>query len=290
MNEGPYEEVNPEFEYLDLSHRGLGPHGILEVLQDITGDQILKQVNFNYNIVPEQFREPSQVEEFIKVFKRIMSKHKTTLTALDLAGNHFFRNHPHPTNEHTKNYQVVLCAALKATKITHIDLSDTNITGHSGRELMGLTHLMKNYMVNGKAFQCRMNKINSQGVWAVSNALGAFSTLTFLDISCNLAGLDPSGRHNSEGIAALAMALKQSLHMRVLKIADNHLEDDDFVFIADALSFMPQFQDLDVSSNQCRTNGARALKLAIISHCIFADDRYSPYLLYVCVRCILCIL
>lgn len=274
MNEGAYEEVNPEFEYLDLSYRGLGPNGILEVLQDITGDQILKQVNFSYNIIAEQFREPKQVEEFIKVFKRIMSKHRT-LTAIDLAGNHLFRNHPHPTNEHTKNYQVVLCAALKATKITHIDLSDTNITGHSGRELMGLTHLMKNFMIHGKAFKCRMNKINSQGVWAISNALGAFSSLTFLDLSCNVAGLDPSGRHNSEGIAALAMSLKQSLHMRVLKIADNHLEDDDFVFIADALSFMPQFQDLDVSSNQCRTNGARALKLAIISHSIFADDRYS---------------
>mmetsp|Transcript_25605 Transcript_25605/g.44053 ORF Transcript_25605/g.44053 Transcript_25605/m.44053 type:complete len:264 (-) Transcript_25605:71-862(-) len=38
---------------------------------------------------------------------------------------------------------------------------------------------------------------------------------------------------------------------------------------------MPQFQDLDVSSNQCRTNGARALKLAIISHSTFSDDSHG---------------
>lgn len=275
MNQGHYEEFNPEFEYIDLSYRNLGPDGILEVLQDITGDQVLKQVSFNYNIIAEDFREPKQVEEFIKAFKRILSKHRSTLVAIDLAGSHLFRNHPHPTNEHTKNYQVTLCTALMATKITHIDLSDTNITGNRGRELMGLTHLMKNYMVNGKAFQCRMNKINSQGVWAISNALGPFSSLTFLDLSHNQAALDPTGRHNSEGIAALSTALRQSLYLRVLKIADNFLEDDDFVHLSEALGMMPQFQDLDVSSNQCRTNGARALKLAIISHSTFSDDRYS---------------
>lgn len=273
MNEGPYEEFDPEFQFLDLSGRGLGYKGILEVLQDLQGDQVLKQVRFNYNIIAEEFRDPKAIEEFIRLFKKVMVKHRSTVVAIDLAGNHLFDNHPHPVNEHKKNYQEQLTIALKSSKITYLDLSDNNITGNTGRELFGLTYMMKNYMVNGKAFKCRHNKINSQGVWAVSNCLGAFSSLTFLDISCNMAGLDPLGRQNSEGIAALAMALKVSLHMRVLKIAENHLVDDDFVHIGDALSYMPQFQDLDVAANQCRTNGARALKLAIISHSIFADDR-----------------
>ena len=273
MNDGPYEEFDPEFQYLDISSRNLGHKGILEVLQDLAGDQVIKQVRFSYNIIAEEFRHPKTIEEFIRLFKKILVKHKSTLVAIDLAGNHLFDHHPHPSNEHTKNYQELLCAALKTSKITHLDLSDNNITGNRGRELKGLTHLMKDFMVNGKAFQCRMNKINSQGVWAITNCLGAFSSLTYLDISYNEAGLDPLGRQNSEGIAALAMALKVSLHMRVLKIAENHLVDDDFVHLGDALSYMPQFQDLDVASNQCRTNGARALKLAIISHSIFADDR-----------------
>jgi hypothetical protein len=273
MDDGPYEEFDPEFQFLDVSSRNLGYQGILGVLKDLAGDQVLKQVRFNYNIVAEEFRHPKAIEEFIRLFKKILVKHKSTLVAIDLAGNHLFDNHPHPTNEHTKNYQEILTIALKSSKITYLDLSDNNITGNTGRELFGLTYMMKNFMVNGKAFKCRLNKINSQGVWAVSNCLGAFSSLTFLDMSCNFAGLDPLGRQNSEGIAALAMALKVSLHMRVLKIAENHLVDDDFVHIGDALSYMPQFQDLDVACNQCRTNGARALKLAIISHSIFADDR-----------------
>jgi Ran GTPase-activating protein (RanGAP) involved in mRNA processing and transport len=275
MDDGPYEEFDPEFEFLDVGNRKLGYKGILEVLKDLAGDQVLKQVRFNYNIAPEEFRDPKPIEEFIRLLKKILVKHKSTLVAIDLAGNHLFDRHPHPTNEHTKNYQETLCVALLSSKITHLDLSDNNITGDRGRELFGLTYLMKNFMVKGKAFKCRQNKITSQGVWAISNCLGAFSSLTFLDISYNMAGLDPLGRQNSEGIAALAMALKVSLHMRVLKIADNFLVDDDFVHIGDALSYMPQFQDLDVASNQCRTNGARALKLAIISHSIFADDRYN---------------
>ena len=274
MDDGAYEFLDPNYEYLDLSHRDLGLQGILDVLQDMTGDTIIKQVNFNYNITPEEFRDPKREEYFIKIFKKIMSKHRT-LTAIDLAGNHLFRNHPHPTNEHTKNYEVLLCTALLATKITHLDLSDNNLAGNTGRELMGVTHLMKNFMVNGKALKARLNKLNSQGMWAISNCLGAFSSMTFLDVSCNLGGLDPSGRQNSEGIAALAMALKVSLHLRVLKIAENHLVDDDFVHIAEALQNMPQFQDLDAASNHCRTNGARGLKLAILSHSIFSDERYT---------------
>lgn len=274
-NDGPYEALDPEFEYLDLSSRSLGSQGLLEVLQDMSGDLIIKQVNLSYNIVPEELRHPKKMEEFIKQFKKIMAKHHKALTCIDLAGNHLFQNHPHPTNEHTKNYQVLLTAALKDTNVTHLDLSDNNITGNTGRELMGLTHMMKNYMVKCKAFKCRLNRINSQGVWALSNCLGSFSSMTYLDLSYNMAGLDPLGRQSSEGIAALAMALKQSLHMRVLKIAENNLVDDDFVHLADALEAMPQFQDLDVACNQCRTNGARALKTAIISHSIFADERYS---------------
>jgi hypothetical protein len=273
FDDGAYEFIDPEFEYLDLSSRNYGFQGVLDVLQDMTGDRILKQVNLSYNIEAEEFRDPKNIVYFIKNFKRILSRHKSTLTAIDLAGNNLFRYHAHPTNEHTKNYQVELTTALLATKITHIDLSATNITGNSGRELMGLSHMMRTYMMKGHAFKVKLNNLTSQGFAAVSECLGPFSSMTYLDVSCNSGGLDPLGRQNSEGVAALATSMKQSLHMRVFKAAENHLVDDDFVLLSDALAAMPQFQDLDLSSNQCRTNGARALKLAIISHSIFADDR-----------------
>jgi len=273
MDDEAYEELGPE-EYLDLSHRELGLEGVLDHIKEMQGDTIIKQLRLSYNIIAEEFQNPRRIEYFMRTLKKHLTKHET-LTALDLAGNHLFRYHAHPTNEHVKNYQMELTRALKPSKITHLDVSDTNIAGDAGSELKGLVHLMTQCMVHRRAFKCRLNKLSSQGFLAVSNCLGASSSLTYLDLSYNLGGLDPVGRPNSEGTQALSLQLKQCLHLRVLKLAENHLTDDDMVNIADALHNMPQFQDLDVASNKIRTNGARALKLAIISHSLFDDHRCS---------------
>jgi hypothetical protein len=208
---------------------------------------------------------------------------------------------------------------------------------------MGLTYMMKNYMVKQKAFKCRLNLLSSQGFCAVSCCLGthvyplyvvcvystpslcclyltpsmvfirisrygvvcvfnplfmrislyvgAFSSMTYLDLSCNQGGLDPSGQPTCEGTAALALQMKLSLHMRVLRVAENSLGDADMLHIAYALHDMPQFQDLDVASNKIRTNGARALALAIISHSLFGDAKFVPCSVcctYCCMCCVLC--
>ena len=87
-----------------------------------------------------------------------------------------------------------------------------------------------------------------------------------------IGGLDPSGRSNSEGIQALAMNMKHTMNLRTLKLADNRLNDDDMMYLCDALHDMPSFQDLDVSSNLFKVDGIRYLKNAIISHSVFDTD------------------
>jgi len=272
MGDEMYEGLEPS-QYLDLSRREMGTEGVLSLLSEMAGDGVVRQLRLSYNILAEEL-DPLPAEYFIRTLKKKLIKHRT-LTALDLAGNHLFRNHPHPSNEHTRNYQVELTKALTSSAISHLDLSDNNMTGNTGRELMGLTYMMKNYMVKQKAFKCRLNLLYSQGFCAVSCCLGAFSSMTYLDLSCNQGGLDPSGQPNCEGTAALALQLKLSLHMRVLRVAENGLGDADMLHIAYALHDMPQFQDLDVASNKIRTNGARALALAIISHSLFGDANYG---------------
>lgn len=129
-------------------------------------------------------------------------------------------------------------------------------------------------MMHGKAFQCRLSNLNSQCFKTISACLGPFSTLTFLDLSDNMGGLDPSGARNGEGVAAIAQNLTHSLHMRVLKLGRNFLVDEDISNIAAALHNMPQFQDLDLSGNLCHSSGAKALNLAFISHSVMTQPGY----------------
>ncbi len=130
---------------------------------------------------------------------------------------------------------------------------------------------MADYMVHGEAFICRFSRLNSQCFQTISTCLGPFSNMTFLDLSDNIGGLDPRNQRNSEGIKAITLCLGHSLHMRVLKLARNFLRDEDVVCIAEVLHNMPQFQDLDLAGNYCRQGGAKALKLAIISHSVLTD-------------------
>jgi Ran GTPase-activating protein (RanGAP) involved in mRNA processing and transport len=177
-----------------------------------------------------------------------------------------FYYHPHPANQHVKLYERELADILNLTTISHIDLSDNNITGHSSRELHGLTYFMKTYAITHKAFSCRASNLNSQGIFAITHGLGVFSTLTYLDISDNMAGLDPAGAVSTEGIMALALQAAKSLQLQVLKLARNRLCDEHIVLLGDAIMQMPQFLDLDLAGNLCRMYGCRGLKQAIASH------------------------
>jgi hypothetical protein len=138
MGDEMYEELEPS-QYLDLSHREMGTEGVLSLLSEMAGDGVVRQLRLSYNILAEEL-DPLPAEYFIRTLKKKLIKHRT-LTALDLAGNHLFRNHPHPSNEHTRNYQVELTKALTSSAISHLDLSDNNMTGtHSHRHCSHRSH------------------------------------------------------------------------------------------------------------------------------------------------------
>lgn len=274
-----YESVNPKFEFLDLSRHNLGAEGVLSVLEDLLEDKIIKHVNLSYNILLEEWRTPAHLETFLKKFRKLLMRN-TNLTALDFAGNHLFHYHPHPSNEHIKNYEREMAEILRLTTISHIDLSDNNITGHSSRELNGLTYFCSRYMARNKAFQCRSSNLSSQGVFAITHCLGVYSTLTYLDISDNLAGVDPRGEINKEGIAALASAIAKTMSLQYLRIARNRLYDEHVQLLGDAIQIMPQFLDLDIAGNMCKMYGCRALKLALASHGVQNHPMYAPLSLF----------
>jgi hypothetical protein len=178
---------------------------------------------------------------------------------------------------------------MMASKITHLDISDNDITGPTGRMLKGFTNLMKTYVLKkgnalcsvsiiilllyiAIAFTCRFSKLHSQAFMSVGQGLGVFSNLIYLDLSDNFGGLDPTGHPNSEGIDAFSKSLAATLKLRVLKLARNSLGDDEIGFISKAIQFMPFCQVLDLSGNQCHGVGMDFLKEAILSHSNLDDD------------------
>jgi Ran GTPase-activating protein (RanGAP) involved in mRNA processing and transport len=270
-----YEDVQDN-EYLDVSKNNLGLKGVLDILKDISEDTLLKQVDLSRNMVAEEFFNPKNIENFYKKLKYYLAKNNT-LTALDLSGNYLFYYHPHPTNEHVKNYEKELANALLATKVKRVDLSDNNIAGYTGRELDGMVYFLKTYMVKGQALQVRNSHLSCQGFHALTHCLGVYSSLTYLDVSDNLGGLDAAGRHSSEGIVHFAKILSQTIHLRTLKIARNQLIDQDIDSIAEAVHDCVEFRDLDISGNLGRYYSCRSLKQAVISHCIFCSPAIQGF-------------
>lgn len=124
-------------------------NGIVQVLEDLLEDTMIIHVNLSYNVMLEEWTTPANLEAFLKKLRKVLSRH-TTLTAVDLAGCHLFHFHPHPANEHVKHYEKEMAHILKASPITHIDLSDNNMTGYTGRELSGLVYFCKKYALQIK--------------------------------------------------------------------------------------------------------------------------------------------
>lgn len=270
--EGPkYEDIDITFEYLDMAKKSLGMEGIYGIFKDLENDNVLKHVNLSYNISPSEVSVPEKVVQFIQAIGIVFRKNKFVI-ALDLAGNHLFDHSMHPSNEHLCNYVEKLTDALLRTGIKRIDVSDNTITGPTGRMLKGLGVLMRKFMVQrGEGFSCRFSKLHSQGFQAVSDGLGIFSPIMYLDLSDNYGGIDPTGRPNSEGILALAQQISQCQKLHSLKLARNKLREEDIITIANGVRNLPQFRVLDLSGNDCHILGSKAIKEMIISHSILGD-------------------
>ena len=260
-----YEDVDEKFEYLDLSWRHMGVTGIEEILEDVEDDTMLKHLDLSYNITSDESEQPSKMKSLFASITRAFRKNKT-LTALDLVGNHLFQNSIHPLNEHLSNYFIDFTDALCKTNIKRIKLCDNNLVG-TGRKNKGLAYFIKHYASkHALGISLCSNSLYSPSFVIISTLFKPNSTLTYLDLSDNKGGLEPTNRGNSEGILALTRQMSQSTVLSHLLLNNNCLKDDDVVLIADTVALMPSIRVLGLGGNQCHGVGADALMKMLQSH------------------------
>lgn len=179
-----------EFDYdkvysLDFSHQNLGLHNVVNILQDLKSDKVIRKLDVSYNISFEEINRPQLAALLLQTF-RDLAKSNRALKSINLAGNNLFRNSCHPLNEHLTNYVEEYGNALLQSKITSVDFSDNSILGTKRRMLKGLGKLCKSYLnTKGEVFICQYNGLHSQALKSLASALGSASTLTHLDISNN---------------------------------------------------------------------------------------------------------
>lgn len=264
--DGTYEGVDPEYECLDLSRQELTLEGIKLLMLDVAVDTAVLHLNINYNVTLEETRDAKKFTLFVNHFIDHLEKNKT-LTALDIAGNYLGLTTPHPKTPHTLEYISMISKSLAKTKITHLNISDNVLLGSAGQLYKPFSELIKNYVSEHcKVFRCNDNRLHSQAFKLISEALTHKSLLVHLDLSDNIGGVDPTGRPNSEGISALTTMIGQCRTLRVLKLANNRLRDEDIVSIADSLLALPYLRTLDISGNACAVFGAEAIHRSIQGH------------------------
>ena len=58
-----------------------------------------------------------------------------------------------------------------------------------------------------------------------------------------------------------------SPRLSILKLARNHLHDQDIMYLSECLCAMPCLLELDLAGNYIGPTGMQALKLFIVGHC-----------------------
>lgn len=251
---------------LDMSDRNFDVDEIVMRLGRIYSVSLITLVDISRNLSSREAQQPAKMDQLMAALQRMMSENKN-VNSLLMAGNHLFEKRPHPSNQHLRDYLLDLSAMLVTSSITEIDISDNNVIGNMGRQLSGLAALCRQFLlIKGTSFTCRSNELNSNSLLFVSECLGSFSSLTYLDLSDNFAIRDSSGTVNREGIRELSSRLSQTMKLKTLILARNGLCDDSITYIFDAVAAMPQIQTVDVSGNYCHEMGAEAVKRAILSH------------------------
>jgi hypothetical protein len=64
-------------------------------------------------------------------------------------------------------------------------------------------------------YSFRFNGLHSQSFALISDCLGIYSSMTYLDLSDNFGGLGSFGEPNSNGMFALCSHLRQTLNLKV---------------------------------------------------------------------------
>jgi hypothetical protein len=224
----------------DLSSKKLSIDKLVNELSRIRSNTPLMLLDISYNINIDESQQPSSMDKLMGCLQRMMEENRN-ITSLLISGNHLFDRTPHPANQHLKDYLKELTVMLSASSITEIDISDNNVIGHTGNQLSGLAALSRQYIFKkAKSFICRLNRLHSNSLLFVSEGLGTFSSLTYLDLSDNYPERDASGTINMQGMKELCGRISQTMKLKTLNLARNELSDDSFVYIFEAIETMPQ--------------------------------------------------
>jgi Ran GTPase-activating protein (RanGAP) involved in mRNA processing and transport len=210
--------------------------------------------------------DPRVMEIFMASLERILTENQN-LKILLSTSNHMFANSPHPNNQHLHYYLRDLAELLSTSSITEIDVSDNNIIGYHGKQLSGLSHLVRKFLVpKGEGFTCRLSRLHSRSLFFISEAFGPHSRIAYLDLSDNPLDLDVNNTKSMEGIQQLTMMMAQTSTLKTVKFARCGLCDDALVLVFTAIGRADHIQTVDVSGNEMSELGAEAMKAAIVSH------------------------
>lgn len=261
-----YDDIDGDYEYLDLSTTEMSSQELLEVLTDLSGDTMLKQVDLSNRIKLEDARQPSIMEDIIFTLKEAITAN-TTLIALDFEGNYLGDFGPCNGSIHRLDYLKELTTSLIESTITRVDISNNNIIGTQRRVYSSFADFLKKYCIGRcEVLRCRQNSIHNQAFSLIAPILGPFSCLVELDLSDNKIGLDPFGNANSENTREVCLVLSQTHTLAKLYLARNCLSSEDIGYISEAIQILPRLNLLDISGNNLTETGMPALALAVQSH------------------------
>lgn len=258
----------------DLSDQDLDVDALVVEISRISSITPLTLLDISNNIKSEESCSPNKMDKLFLEIERLLKENKN-ITSLLVAGNSLFSRTPHPANQHLRDYLVDLNEILLSSTVTEVDISDNVVIGFSGQQMSGLAALCRQFLLKkGTSFTCRLNRLHSSSLLFISESLGCFSSLVYLDLSDNYICRDSSGSINLQGIRELSSRISQTMKLKTLNLARNELCDDSFVYIFEAVATMLHIQTVDVSGNCCHEMGTEAVKSAIISHSLNFGSRY----------------
>ena len=265
MDPRDFKVMYPE-EVMDLSNKNAGVAGITKGLKRIRPQTLCTLVDISCNVNTEESYDPHMMEKFMASLERILTENHN-LRILLTASNHMFDNSPHPNNQHLHYYLCDLANLLSTSSIVELDVSDNNIIGYNGKQLSGFSQLCRKFLVpKAEGFTCRLNRLHSRSLFFITEALGPFSHMIYLDLSDNPLDVDGNNVRNLEGIRQLTMMISQTHTLKTLKLARSGLCDDSVVMVFNAVATMCNLQTVDMGGNDSGETGAIAMKAAIVSH------------------------
>lgn len=232
-----YDDVDENFEYLDLCNEVMPYTNWMEMIADLAGDAMIRQIDLGYTIKYVDAKIPSRFEEIIGALCNSLEFNKH-LTALDFSGNHLGEFGPYPFSPHSWDYVKTLTATLIKSTITRLDLSDNMICSPSGQVYSSLSDLLHIYVAQKCThLRLRKNELHSQAFAIIGCLFGPSSFLIELDLNHNRIGLDPFGNSNVDVVARVSNVLSQTHSLRILMLGYNFLTNDALVYISDGNRF-----------------------------------------------------